>query len=57
MKFLLNQTVTGQFIAASATVNEDHHEDTKPNAYKSHLFNFLLLIFLEMIFFSVSSQI
>ena len=27
--FLSSQTVAGQFTAASATQNEDHHEDTK----------------------------
>ena len=27
--FLSNQTVQGQFTAENATLNEDHHEDTK----------------------------
>jgi hypothetical protein len=27
--FLSSQTVAGQFIAVSAIVNEDHHEDIK----------------------------
>jgi hypothetical protein len=27
VKFPSNQTVAGQFIAESATANEDHHED------------------------------
>jgi len=30
--FLSSQTVAGQFIAVSVTLNEDHHEDTKPKA-------------------------
>ena len=30
--FLSNQTEQGQFTAENATLNEDHHEDTKPKA-------------------------
>ncbi len=29
VKFLSSQTAHGQFIAANATLNEDHQEDTK----------------------------
>jgi hypothetical protein len=29
VKFLSSQTAQGQFIAESATQNEDHHEDIK----------------------------
>ena len=29
VKFPSSQTETGQYIAESATANEDHHEDTK----------------------------
>jgi hypothetical protein len=41
--FLSSQTVQDQFTAENATLNEDHHEDTKRKL--CHLYNSLIFLF------------
>ena len=39
--FLSSQTAQDQFTAENATLNEDHHEDTKRKLWHLYNYNFL----------------
>jgi hypothetical protein len=48
--FLSSQTAQDQFTAENATLNEDHHEDTKRKLWHLFITNFLLLFFTSILF-------